>query len=99
MTSMSSGWPPVSIMWAISSLKWSGTIGPAEALGWTSGTISWQDGLFRGSGGDLVGEREVSVLDGTDAVAEVELGAGSSWLVGALVVAVRLRSCMRRLAR
>ena len=44
-----------------------------------------------GSGGDLVGEREVSVLDGTDAVAEVELGAGSSGLVGTLVVAVGLR--------
>ena len=65
-----------------------GTIGPAEALGWTSGTISWQDGLFvHGSGGYLVGEWEAPVLDGTDAVAEVELGAGSSGLVG-------LRSCV-----
>ena len=96
MTSISSGWPPVSIMWANSSLRWSGTIGPAEALSWTNGTISWQDGLFRGSGGNLVGEREAPVLDGTDAVADVELGAGSSGLVGTLVV---LRSCMRRLAR
>ena len=45
-----------------------------------------------------MGGREASVLDGTDAVAEVELGAGSSELVGTLVVAVGLRSCMRRLA-
>ena len=70
-------------------------MGPAEALGWTSGTISWQDGLFRGSGGELVEEREAPVLDGTDAVAEVELSAGSSGLVGALLVAVGLRTCMR----
>ena len=93
MTSMSSGWPPVSIMWANSSLRWTGTIGPAEGLGWTSGTISWQDGLFRGSGGEIVGGREAPVLDRTDAV---ELGAG---LVGTLVEAVGLRSYMRRLAR
>ena len=96
MTSISSGWPPVSIMWTISSRMWSGILRPSKALDLTSGTIFWQDGLFSGSGADLVEEKEASALDRTDAVAEVNLGAGS---IGTLVVAVGLRSWMRRLAR
>ena len=41
-TSISSGWPPVSIMWTISSTKLSGIVGAVDL---TSGTIFWHDGL------------------------------------------------------